>query len=157
MKEFIANLVFRLIMFVMVNARTRVRVVSYADHFPFRYRTVDAGFDLPACESGSVMPGECKAFDTGIVLDIPRGMHGVIKARQGLAVSHNIYVALEETLDSGLTRSIKVILHNRGFRRFYVNSGDRIAQLVFGFTLPAGVKWDAKINCSKAAAKKEIA
>lgn len=71
---------------------------------------------------------------TGIAIAVPVGQVGDVRSRSSLA-SRNITVANSPgTIDPGYTGEVKVLLSNRTAKRFTINPGDRIAQLVFTYT-----------------------
>lgn len=100
-------------------------------HLPAYAKGGDAGADLHATHSITLMPGEFKIVPTGIAMAIPRGYVGLIHPRSGLAAKFGITVLnTPGTIDSGFRGEIKVILINFGQESYTVNRGDRIAQIV---------------------------
>jgi dUTP pyrophosphatase len=93
-----------------------------------------AGVDLHANNKEAVMlkPGERKLIHTGIKLSIPEGLEAQIRPRSGLVLKHGVTVLNSPgTIDSDYRGEICVILYNAGDKNFFVNLGDRIAQMVF--------------------------
>lgn len=106
-----------------------------------------SNFDLPkyATEGSSGLdlrafiqsPIEIKPLDrvlvpTGLYISIPRGYEGQIRGRSGLALKHGITLGNGiGTIDSDYRGEIGVILINLSKETYTINSGDRIAQLVF--------------------------
>jgi dUTP pyrophosphatase len=92
----------------------------------------DAGFDLAACESVELGPGERASVPTGIAVEIPEGYAGFVQPRSGLAARHGITIVNSPGLvDSGYRGEIRVVLLNTDRREaFRVEPGTRIAQLV---------------------------
>lgn len=79
----------------------------------------------------ALLPGERRLFKTGISIELPEGYEAQVRSRSGLALKHGIMVLNSPgTIDSDYRGEIGVILYNTGKRTFYVNPGDRIAQLV---------------------------
>ncbi|KAF5041497.1 Deoxyuridine 5'-triphosphate nucleotidohydrolase [anaerobic digester metagenome] len=69
---------------------------------------------------------------TGLFIEIPEGYEAQVRARSGLAIKHGISLVNGiGTIDSDYRGEIKVILINLGEKDFTINSGDRIAQMVF--------------------------
>ena len=95
---------------------------------PTRAHTYDAGLDLYAMESGFVFSESSHTFDTGVHVQIPEGCVGFIKSKSGLMVKHGILT--DGTIDCGYTGSIRVCHFNRSEDDFYVEAGNKIAQLV---------------------------
>ncbi len=93
-----------------------------------------AGVDLQANVDSSVIlkPMERKLIPTGLFIEIPEGYEAQVRARSGLAIKHGISLVNGiGTIDSDYRGEIKVILINLGNEDFVINSGDRIAQMVF--------------------------
>lgn len=113
----------------------KIRVVK---NNPFKlpeYETKgSAGVDLQAnVESPVVLkPMERYLVPTGLFIEIPEGYEAQVRARSGLAIKHGISLVNGiGTIDSDYRGEIKVILINLGDKDFTINSGDRIAQMVF--------------------------
>ncbi|MBU0519915.1 dUTP diphosphatase [bacterium] len=93
-----------------------------------------AGVDLRADleEPVEIPPGETTAVPTGIAIAIPDGWEAQVRPRSGLALKHSIGLLNSPgTIDADYRGEIRVIMTNFGKEPFCINSGDRIAQLVF--------------------------
>ena len=93
-----------------------------------------AGADLYACEENDLViaAGETKLVHTGIALEIPEGLVGLIYARSGLASKRGLAPANKVgVIDSDYRGEIMVALHNHGLSDQTVTVGERIAQIVF--------------------------
>jgi len=93
-----------------------------------------AGMDLYANNDDAILihPGDRKLIPTGIRLQIPEGFEAQIRPRSGLVLRHGITVLnTPGTIDSDYRGTVGVILQNASSERFFVNRGDRIAQMVF--------------------------
>ena len=93
-----------------------------------------AGADLYACEEGEVTiaPGETKLVHTGIAMEIPEGLVGLIYARSGLASKRGLAPANKVgVIDSDYRGEVMVALHNHSNAPQTVTAGERIAQIVF--------------------------
>ncbi|HAQ39785.1 MAG TPA: dUTP diphosphatase [Clostridiales bacterium] len=93
-----------------------------------------AGVDLQAyVEEPIVLKPLGRALvPTGIFIELPEGYEAQVRARSGLAIKHGISLVNGiGTIDSDYRGEIKVILINLGDKEFTINSGDRIAQMVF--------------------------
>jgi dUTP diphosphatase len=99
---------------------------------PHRAYEGDAGFDLVACDSTVLGPGERAIVSTGIAIEIPDGYAGFVQPRSGLAAKHGIGVVNSPGLiDAGYRGEIRVVLLNTDRAEpFVVEPGMRIAQLV---------------------------
>ena len=92
-----------------------------------------SGMDLSAnIESFiNIDPGKKEIIPTGISVSVPKGFEIQIRPRSGLAVKHNITVLnTPGTIDSDYRGELKVILINLGQKKFKVEKGFRIAQMV---------------------------
>lgn len=93
-----------------------------------------AGADLYACEENAVTvaPGETRLIHTGIAMAIPEGYVGLVYARSGLASKRGLAPANKVgVIDSDYRGEVMVALHNHGSVPQTVESGERIAQIVF--------------------------
>ncbi len=99
---------------------------------PSRAFAGDAGFDLVACESVTLAPGQRGVVSIGIAVEIPDGYAGFVQPRSGLAARHGIGVVNSPGLiDSGYRGEVCVVLLNTDREHaFTVDPGMRIAQLV---------------------------
>jgi dUTP pyrophosphatase len=91
----------------------------------------DAGIDIRSTCYDVMMPGDKCIIPCGIRLAIPKGYHVDIRPRSGLAAKYGITIVNSPgTIDSGYRGEIMVILANMGKESFYINPGERIAQMV---------------------------
>ena len=93
-----------------------------------------AGADLYACEGGEIVieAGQTRLVHTGIAMEIPEGMVGLVYARSGLASKRGLAPANKVgVIDSDYRGEIMVALHNHGDTDRTVSGGDRIAQTLF--------------------------
>ena len=104
--------------------------IKYKGRQPEKMSAEAAGYDLISDCCTIIAPGDSVCVGTGTYLDIPTGWFGLIKSRSGLSVKHRIEVGAG-VADSDYRGEIKVHLHNFGFREFRINTGDRIAQIIF--------------------------
>jgi dUTP pyrophosphatase len=69
---------------------------------------------------------------TGLFLEIPQGWEAQVRPRSGLAIKQGLTcLNTPGTIDSDYRGEIKVILVNLGKEPQTINTGDRIAQMVF--------------------------
>ena len=98
---------------------------------PTRVRAGDAGYDLRATERVSIPQEGRRLVGTGVAIALPEGVAGLVTPRSGLAIDHGLTLLNAPGLiDPNYRGEIKVILHNTGDRRYTVEVGDRIAQLL---------------------------
>jgi len=108
-----------------------------------QYQSVGAsGMDLRACLDSPMVinPKEFASVPTGIAISLPPGYEAQVRPRSGLALKYGIGLLNSPgTIDSDYRGEIAVILMNFGKEPFFINDGDRIAQLVISKI------WKAKI------------
>lgn len=94
-----------------------------------------AGMDLRACIDGAleILPGETHLIPTGVAIHIgDPGLAAVLLPRSGLGHKHGIVLGnLTGLIDSDYQGQLFVSCWNRGNKAFTINTGDRIAQMVF--------------------------
>lgn len=94
-----------------------------------------AGADLYALlgeEKIEIKSGETKLIHTGIALQIPDGLVGLIYARSGIATKRGLAPANKVgVIDSDYRGEIMVSLHNHSDKPQFIEEGERIAQIVF--------------------------
>ena len=99
-----------------------------------RYETEgSSGMDLSANINSSIEiePGDSKIIPTGISVSIPKNFEIQIRPRSGLAAKNQISVLnTPGTIDADYRGEIKVILINLGKKKFVLEKGSRIAQMV---------------------------
>jgi dUTP pyrophosphatase len=110
----------------------RVKRLDDRATIPTRAYAGDAGLDLYALEATVLEPGERASMRTGIAVEIPEGLAGLVLPRSGLALRHGIaLVNAPGLIDSGYRGEVRVLLLNTDRRdSCELHAGDRIAQLV---------------------------
>lgn len=93
-----------------------------------------AGADLCAClseESVTLQPGETRLIPTGIAVEIPEGLVGLIYARSGISVKRGLAPANKVgVIDCDYRGELLVALYNQSQTPQTVENGERIAQFV---------------------------
>jgi dUTP pyrophosphatase len=93
-----------------------------------------AGADLYACmdDAVTIEPGKTEFIHTGLAMEIPSGLVGLVYARSGMACKKGIAPANKVgVIDSDYRGEIIVALHNHSDAPLTINSGERIAQIVY--------------------------
>ena len=111
----------------------KLKVISKSGRVPAYATNGSSGLDLFAFlpEAVELAPMEIKLIPTGLILEIPEGCEGQVRARSGLALKHGItLINSVGTIDSDYRGELKVPLINLGGEPFTINDGDRIAQLI---------------------------
>jgi dUTP pyrophosphatase len=92
-----------------------------------------AGADLCACieEEKVIGAGQTVLIPTGIAMELPLGLVGLIYARSGLASKRNLAPANKVgVIDCDYRGEVLVALHNHGAEPQTISNGDRIAQMI---------------------------
>lgn len=92
-----------------------------------------AGADLYSAEDGDICiePGQTAMIHTGIAIELPGGVAGLVYARSGMACKRGLAPANKVgVIDSDYRGELIVALHNHGTQPQTVAACDRIAQLV---------------------------
>lgn len=92
-----------------------------------------AGADLYACLSAplTIQPNETAMVPTGVAMELPEGLVGLVYARSGLASKRGLAPANKVgVIDSDYRGEIMVALHNHSTAAQTVEAGERVAQLV---------------------------
>lgn len=92
-----------------------------------------AGADLYACmeEPLTIAAGTTEFVHTGIAMEIPAGLVGLVYARSGLACKKGLAPANKVgVIDSDYRGEIMVALHNHSQEAITIDTGERVAQMV---------------------------
>jgi len=108
----------------------KVKLVDVLAQVPKKAHCNDAGFDLYSTIDIVVEPKQRKTVNTGIALQMPDNIAGLIWPRSGLSVKQGIDV-LAGVIDSGYRGEIMVCLYNTSDSDVVIRTGDRIAQIIF--------------------------
>ena len=108
----------------------KYQLLSSKAHKPTQSHESDAGWDLYSIHPTVVSSHQRKMINTGISVEIPSSFVGLIWPRSGLSVKHGIDV-LAGVVDSGYRGEIMVCLFNTSLIPVRIESGDRIAQILF--------------------------
>jgi len=112
---------------VLISTIDGARIPEYAT-------PLSSGVDLCAHldEPFTLSPSDRALIPTGIHVSIPEGYEAEIRPRSGIANKFGVtLVNTPGTIDADYRGEIKVLLINLGKEPFVINSGDRIAQMVF--------------------------
>ena len=99
-----------------------------------------AGVDLRADLDDVVVlePFARTLIPTGLYIALPEGYEAQVRPRSGLALKHGITVLnTPGTIDADYRGEIGVILANMSNKAYYINPGDRIAQLIISSVVQA--------------------
>jgi dUTP pyrophosphatase len=107
-----------------------VQLLDNNAKIPTKANPNDAGFDLYSVLDTVIPPKQRKTVRTGIAIKMPEHFAGLIWPRSGLSVKQGIDV-LAGVVDSGYRGEIMVCLYNTSDEVVGINTGDRIAQIIF--------------------------
>ena len=113
-----------------------VKIINKSDNNLPAYETSSsAGMDLRAyLPEGPITlkPMQRTLVPTGLFMEIPEGYEGQVRPRSGLAIKNGITVLnTPGTIGADYRGEVKIILINLSDTDFIINSGERIAQIVF--------------------------
>lgn len=117
----------------MTVEKVRFKKLSENAVVPSYGTAYSAGADLYSAmqEDVIIAPETTKFIKTGIAIEIPEGLVGLIYARSGMACKKGLAPANKVgVIDSDYRGEIIVALYNHSDSAVTVASGDRIAQLV---------------------------
>ncbi len=120
----------------------RARAPQYGTEFA-------AGADLYACMDEPVVigPGDTAFIHTGIAMEIPAGLVGLVYARSGLACKKGLAPANKVgVIDSDYRGEIMVALHNHSKEAIEIEDGERVAQMVIAPYLYAQYEETAELE-----------
>jgi len=114
---------------------TKILIKRLSNNIPLpKYETEgSSGMDLTANVNKfiEIQPGKSEIIPTGLALSIPKNYEIQIRPRSGLAAKNQISVLnTPGTIDEDYRGEIKVILINLGEKKFTIEKGLRIAQMV---------------------------
>ena len=96
-------------------------------YMPDRAHVPDGGADLRTPKRFVLHPHSHKSIDTGVHIEVPYGYVGMVKSKSGLMLEG---ILTDDTVDSGYTGSIRVVLFNYSGKTKIFEKGDKIAQIV---------------------------
>ena len=105
-----------------------------ANPLPEYATTGSSGMDLRANldKSQALQPFERVLVPTGLFIELPDGYEAQIRPRSGLAIKQGITcLNTPGTIDADYRGEIKIILINLSQEEQVIQSGDRIAQIIF--------------------------
>lgn len=89
-----------------------------------------SGFDLYAPNRVDLKPNDHYTIGSGIAVDIPEGIVGMIVARSKMALKTNIQVSAQ-IIHHVHKDEIQINLYNAGKDLIEINANDKVAQLIF--------------------------
>lgn len=99
----------------------------------------DAGMDLYAVENVILWPNEPVAVPTGLSIELPKGYVALIWDKSGLALKEGIKT-MAGVCDANYRGEYKVVLLNTTNQYYYVDKGDKLAQVLIQPVMSAVVE-----------------
>lgn len=114
----------------------KVRVINKSNNPLPKYETEEsAGMDVRAYLPGgpvALPPGGRALIPTGLYIQLPHGYECQVRPRGGLAIKQGVTILnTPGTIDADYRGEIGIIIINHSVETFTIESGMRIAQLVF--------------------------
>lgn len=117
----------------MDTTKIRFKKLDEKAQMPYYGSEYAAGADLYACmeESLTIAAGTTEFVHTGLAMEIPVGLVGLVYARSGLACKKGLAPANKVgVIDSDYRGEIMVALHNHSAEDITIEAGERVAQMV---------------------------
>jgi dUTP pyrophosphatase len=109
----------------------KIKLLATNAKVPVRANDCAAGYDLFSLYNYTLYPHQRLLVQTGIAMEIPDGYYGRIAPRSGLAMKKGIDI-MAGVIDSDYRGELGVLLLNTDPEKvFYIECGDKIAQIVF--------------------------
>jgi len=89
----------------------------------------DVGYDLAACETVEIAPGQMVDVPIGVAIELPVGKWGEITHRSSGPRKMGIEV-LKGVIDNGYRGELFALCHNLTGQSIRIRTGDRVAQLI---------------------------
>jgi len=124
---------------------TEILIKRLSKNIPLpKYETGgSSGMDLAANidQTVEILPGKSAIIPTGLAVSIPKNYELQIRPRSGLAAKSQISVLnTPGTIDADYRGELKVILINLGEKKFKIEKGLRIAQMILCPVIKAVLK-----------------
>ena len=107
----------------------KIKRLSETARLPAYAREGDAGMDLYANETVTILPGQRHLVRTGISMALPEGHAGLIWDKSGLAGKHGLKT-IGGVIDEGYRGEVLVAVHNLSSEPYQVEAGKKIAQML---------------------------
>ena len=117
----------------MDTTKIRFKKLDENAKMPYYGSEYAAGADLYACmeEPLTIAAGTTEFVHTGLAMEIPVGLVGLVYARSGLACKKGLAPANKVgVIDSDYRGEIMVALHNHAAEDITIEPGERVAQMV---------------------------
>ena len=96
---------------------------------PHHVHDGDAGLELYASETTTILPGKRTSVPTGLAIEIPMGYVGLVWDKSGLSHTYGIKT-IGGVIDAGYRGEIKVGVMNLSSMSYTFEKGHKVAQLL---------------------------
>ena len=103
-------------------------ILDEGAYMPNRFHKTDAGLDIMAKEAQFIPARGSAVFHTGVHVELPHGMAGLLVSKSGLNTNESI--TSTGLIDESYQGEIVVKLYNHSTMGYKVEAGDKISQLV---------------------------
>ncbi len=117
----------------MTPVKLKIKKLPHCQALPVYATKGSAGLDLTAAieQPVTLAPGDRTRIPTGMIVEIPEGYEGQIRARSGLAYKAGLGLTNGVgTIDSDYRGEVMVLIINHGQEPHTFQPGERVAQLV---------------------------
>jgi dUTP pyrophosphatase len=121
------------------NIKIKVKKLHKDAIIPRYNREGDAGMDLYAVENVILWPNEPVAVSTGLSVELPKGYVALVWDKSGFALKEGIKT-MAGVMDSNYPGEYKIVLLNTTNQYYYIDKGDKIAQLLIQPVMSAEVE-----------------
>ncbi len=118
---------------IMTTTKICFKKLDPKAHIPQYGTEFSAGADLYACMEKplTIAAGATEFVHTGIAVEIPAGLAGLVYARSGLSCKKGLAPANKVgVIDSDYRGEIMVALHNHSAEAITIDANERVAQMV---------------------------
>ena len=109
--------------------RVKVKMLHPLAQPPQKATEEAAAFDVYSTTAVSIKPGKQCLINTGVALEIPKGYHGELRIRSGLAAKHQARVEAG-IIDSDYHGEVMIIMSNNSSDELKLSQKERVAQLL---------------------------
>ncbi len=119
--------------------KIKVKRVHSGAILPHYVHDGDAGMDLYAIEDVILWPNEPVAVRTGLSIELPKGYVALVWDKSGLALKEGIKT-MAGVCDANYRGEYKIVLLNTTNQYYYIDKGDKIAQLLIQPVIQAEIE-----------------
>lgn len=105
----------------------------------------DAGFDLYALKTHTIVPGSRVSVGVGLAMEIPNGYVGLIWDKSGLSLNHGLKT-IGGVIDAGFRGEVAVSIMNLSTDDYIIEAGHKVAQMLIQKVERAEIKEVAELS-----------